>query len=443
MAHQLSYVTLDGIIMRNSAQTLRPLMKQKIPWALKSNSGVVRFFWKRAAVFIIVCSCLPSHALSAEYAEAPKVESQLTFSMSDTLSLSPNKLGFESEAYGDWSVQGVATGMAFHQSNPIVDDATRYSNFSNAQILIQKVSGPLQLFVQSGLYAIPVVGFSYVKPQQMTQETFGYLPQAFISFVPDANWSVSIGNLPSMGGVESTFTYQNINIQRALLWAETNSVSRGLQINHQNGPLKAAVTWNDGAYSNVYNWLGASASWDFSSTDTVSVVWTGALSGTTTNTAVTPLLQNNSQIFNLIYQLSNNRWSLTPYVQYTYVPENKAIGINGSSDTKGVALLGSYHIAPLVDGKAPYVHPSIAARLEYMASGGNSNVDNIPHGLLYGPGSSAWSATLTPTYQVGKVFARAELAYVKAFGYTQGNAFGVNGNNSNQTRIMFEAGLLF
>lgn len=418
-------------------------MKQKNPLALTSTSDMGGFSRKLASVVLVTCNFLPLQVLAAEESEAQKFESQLTFAMSDTLSLSPNKLGFESEIYGDWSVQGVATGMAFHQTNPIVDDATRYSNFSNAQILIQKASGPLQLFVQSGLYAIPVVGFSYVKPQQMTQETFGYLPQAYVSFVPNANWSVSIGNLPSMGGVESTFTYQNINIQRALLWAETNSVSRGLQINHQNGPLKAAVTWNDGAYSNVYNWLGASASWSFSSADTISVVWTGALSGTTTNTAVTPLLQNNSQIINLIYQLSNDRWSLTPYVQYTYVPENNAIGINGSSDTKGIAILGSYHIAPLVDGKAPYVHPSIAGRLEYMATGGDSNVDSIPHGLLYGPRSSAWSATVTPTYQIGKVFARAELAYVKAFGYTQGNAFGVNGNNSNQTRVMFEAGLLF
>ena len=32
--------------------------------------------------------------------------------------------------------------------------------------------------------------------------------------------------------------------------------------------------------------------------------------------------------------------------------------------------------------------------------------------LLYGPGSAAWSVTVTPTYQKNIFFTRAELSYV-------------------------------
>ena len=67
---------------------------------------------------------------------------------------------------------------------------------------------------------------------------------------------------------------------------------------------------------------------------------------------------------------------------------------------------------------------------------------NAPN-LLYGQGSAAWSATITPTYQYERVFIRAELSYVQALNISQGMAFGPTGNSSNQTRVMFETGFLY
>ncbi|MFZ9646622.1 MAG: outer membrane beta-barrel protein, partial [Fluviibacter sp.] len=95
------------------------------------------------------------------------------------------------------------------------------------------------------------------------------------------------------------------------------------------------------------------------------------------------------------------------------------------------------------NGVVPKFHVSIPARFEYQSSYGNNNLANNPAGLMYGPGSAAWSGTLTPTMQWGKVFARGELSYVKAFNSLAGQAFGANGLNNNQTRVMIEAGLLF
>lgn len=367
----------------------------------------------------------------------------LAFAMGDTLSFSDNPIAVKSDTFGDWAVHGIATGLTFRQTNPIGSNESTYSGFSNAQMIVKKSSGLIQLFAQTGLYSIPVVGVSYLRAQPTTEEGFGYLPHAYVSVTPDLNWSLAVGKIPAMGGVEATFTYQNGNIQRGLLWVQTNSVSRGMQLSYSEGPLSAALTWNDGAYSDVYNWVGGSASLQASAHSTYTASWVGSVSGNAANTMVTPLLQNNSQIGNLIYQYTSDDWTLTPYLQYTYVPERTSVGINGSSGTFGAALLATYHLTPQGTGKSVSRHISIPTRFEYQSSHGDNGVSATPAGLMYGPGSSAWSATVTPTIQWKSVFARGELSYVKTFNPLAGNAFGANGLNNNQLRLMLEAGVLY
>ena len=63
--------------------------------------------------------------------------------------------------------------------------------------------------------------------------------------------------------------------------------------------------------------------------------------------------------------------------------------------------------------------------------------------LLYGPGSSAWSATVTPKFQYGRFFARGDLSWVRANGISAGYAFGPDGLNQNQPRATIEGGILF
>lgn len=367
----------------------------------------------------------------------------LGFVMGDTLAFTPNLLHIKTPELGDWSAQVIATGQSFRQTNPVADNASTYSGFSNAQLIVQKNDGPVRLFAQTGLYTIATLGVPFMRAQPTTEGSFGFVPQAYATIVPNENWSLAVGKIPSMGGVEATFTYENPNIQRGLLWVQTNSVSRGMQLNFEEGPFSAAFTWNDGAYSDVYNWLGGLASLKTSEQSAYTISWTGSVSGNATNNPTTQLLTNNSQISNLIYQYTSDYWTITPYLQYTYVPSNTAIGINGSSGTYGAALLTTYHITPLVDGNAPKHHVSIPTRFEYQSSYGNSNVLDSQAGLMYGPGSAAWSGTITPTIQWDKVFARAEFSYVKAFNPTPTVAFGANGMNNNQVRLMLEAGLLF
>jgi hypothetical protein len=56
-------------------------------------------------------------------------------------------------------------------------------------------------------------------------------------------------------------------------------------------------------------------------------------------------------------------------------------------------------------------------------SGDGNTVDNSPN-LLHGPGSSAWSLILTPTYQYERFLGRGEFSFVAASQTTPGAVFG-------------------
>ena len=153
----------------------------------------------------------------------------------------------------------------------------------------------------------------------------------------------------------------------------------------------------------------------------------GNLGQTSVNTLRTPLLQNNSQIYNLIYTYNSDPWIIQPYFQATHVPTNHSIGINSSASTFGGAVLANYSFGNGIN---------LGGRIEYIGTSGDNN-------LLYGPGSGAFSFSITPTYQYKYFFARAEFSWVKANGITSGSGFGSDGTNTSQSRVLVETGILF
>jgi len=332
--------------------------------------------------------------------------------------------------------QAVATGIGMAQINPASGDFNSLADISNAQLIVQKNSGSVQFYIQGGYYSTPSLGTTYQRASLQTKDSFGLVPLANVSFAPTNQWLLTAGKINSFGGNESTFTYQNNNIDRGLLWNQTSNVSRGFQASYKQGALSSSVTLNDGFYSNKLSWMGASAKYQLNQKNSTSFVWAGSIKTNTSDTFITPIAQNNSQIFNLIHTYASSRWSISPYLQYTYVPANSSLGILGSSQTTGAAMLSNYRFS---NARPDLL--SLPLRFEYIGSGGKGN-PNAPN-LLYGQGSAAWSATITPTYQYQRVFIRAELSYVRALNALQGKAFGPSGNVNNQTRLMFETGLLY
>ncbi|MFT0875918.1 outer membrane beta-barrel protein [Rhodopseudomonas sp. G2_2311] len=357
--------------------------------------------------------------------------------------LVPNPQPFTVDAgpFGSVAITGQVSGIGTLQTNANhaggIGNQDGFVDLSNGQIEIQTTQGPLQFYVQAGAYSLPSLGSSYLQATKATDQLFGPVPVAYAKGVITPELSVMAGLLPTMVGAESTFTFQNVNIERGLLWNQEPAVSRGVQVNYAHGPVSAAISLNDGYFSGKLNWLSGTLGYAIDSSSSISFVGAGSLSRNDKSSVATPVAQNNSSIFNLIFTHTSGPLTLTPYLQYSHVGRDDRLGINRPADTYGGALLVKYTLNS---------EWSVGGRAEYLkTTGGTCGADAncMPTNLLYGAKSDAWSLTLTPTYQKGVFFARGELSYTRIGGLQSGSGFGRDFNQRDQVRGLIETGILF
>jgi hypothetical protein len=258
----------------------------------------------------------------------------------------------------------------------------------------------------------------------------------FLKYAPNDAFSVQAGNLPTLIGAEYAFSFQNVNIERGLIWNQENIINRGVQANYTKGPLALSVAWSDGYFSNRYSWVTGSATYTIDSANTLAFAAGGSVNTETVSSYVTPPLQNNSTMYNIVFTHTAGPWTIIPTLQYTNVPSEAVSQVTAGSfsrslDTFGGGLYGIY----TMDGGY-----SIAGRAEYITANGNKG---DAASLLYGGGSDAWSLTITPTWQNKFFFARAEFSYTKISSGTPGAEFGTTGTSDSMTRVMLETGLIF
>jgi hypothetical protein len=357
-----------------------------------------------------------------------------TPSMAGPLTVNLKPESFDIPDFGKIYVSGAVTGLALTEDYAFPGDRKELADVSNAQVFIQKVDGVFQFFIQAGVYSLPALGAPYLTAGNATNDFYGPLPQAFIKIAPNSSFSIEAGKLPTLMGAEYTFTFENMNIERGLLWNQENAVNRGVQANYTAGPVAFSASWNDGFYSNRFNWYSGSATWTVNSANTLALVIMGNAGKTGYGTIATPLYQNNDkQMDCLIYTYSSGAWIVQPYLQYCDTNSGADIGIAKASSTSGAGLLVNYAV--------PNTSFNLAGRAEYISSSGSATDGSV--NMLYGPGSKAWSLTFTPTYQVGVLFTRAEISLVQASSTTSGMALGPTGTNRSQTRFAIEAGILF
>jgi hypothetical protein len=263
----------------------------------------------------------------------------------------------------------MVSGFALAQNNPYAGDINSRWDLSNAQLVVQKTDGLVQFYVQAGQYDVPALATPTVSSSTYTNHAFGFVPQAFLKLAPTDNFSIEVGKLPTLIGDENTFSFQNPNIERGLGWNQTNGQTRGVQANYTIGPVLLNLSWSDGYYSDRFNWISGMATWTIDSANTLGLVGAGNAGKTPASTFITPLFQNNQQIYDLIYTRTQGAWMLQPYVQVSQVPEDRAIGIDSSGSTWAAAFLVNYNIAP---------NWNLAGRIEYIGTSGGLN-------LLEGP----------------------------------------------------------
>ena len=258
----------------------------------------------------------------------------------------------------------------------------------------------------------------------------GPIPVGFVKLQAAKNTSILIGALPTLIGAEYTFTFENMNVGRGLLWNQENAVNRGVQVNQAMGKFTTSLSWNDGFYSNRYSWLTGSLTYA-SGPHSLAFVGGGNAGQTAYRAYATPV-QNNSSIYNVIYTYNKGFWIVQPYWQYTDVPTDPKIGVIKGAATNGAAILLS----------RAFKHGfSLPVRWEYIASSGSAADKSV--NLMYGPNSAATSFTVTRTFQHGGFFARGDIAYVHASSVAPGCALGQTGMQQGQSRAMAELGFIF
>jgi hypothetical protein len=339
---------------------------------------------------------------------------------------------FDAGPFGKLSVNGIVTGFAQFQNNPVPGDDNAQATLSNGQIFIQKADGKFQWFVQAGVYTMPTLSVPFVNAQNTVNNFFGPVPVAYAKWQAAKNTQFLVGSLPTLMGAESTFTYQNFNIERGIVWNQENAINRGIQVNQTIGKyLSAALSWNDGYYSNRCSWLSGSATL---TKGPHSLVYDGMgnLGQTVYQTAATPI-QNNGYMHAVIYTYTKGPWIISPYFQYGKLPANVRVGVPKATSATGGALNVSYAF------KSGF---SLPVRVESITSSGSAT-DGSVNLLGFGAGSGGTTFTATPTYQKGGMYVRSDLAWVRATNYTPGSVFGKTGTDANQFRAVLEFGFIF
>ncbi len=342
--------------------------------------------------------------------------------------------------FGKVEITGILSGIGLFNNDPVFHGDEGHVDVSNAQVFIQKTSGWFQFYLQGGAYNIPVVGAPFVKTVNSPSSLlYGPLPVAYAKFVK-GNFNIEIGQLPTIIGDEYTFTFQNMNIERGLLWNQEPAISRGIQINDTWKKLTAAFSWNDGFYSDRYTSLSGSLAYAINAANTVTFAASGNAGtyvrvGAANGGGVTPTYQNNEQVYNLEYMYSKGNLMIMPYYQYTVVASNDLLYSTPGAHTNGGAILANYN----------FKHGfSLAVRPEYIKSSGGVITDEA-NLLGYGPGTGAFSFTVTPTWAKDAFFLRGDLSVVHLSNFVAGSdfGFGIGGSSTNQVRGVIEAGFMF
>ena len=383
----------------------------------------------------------PGTPAPAAEAAAPASTAMSTPSMTGPLVANPNPMKFDGGPLNTIYLTGAVSGLGLEQTGAVAGDHGGIADLTNGSFSLQNTEGLFQFYLQVGAYSFPALGTPYSHVDKTTGDLFGPIPEGYVKIAPNDAFSVQAGKLPTLIGAEYAFTFQNMDIERGLLWNQEPIVSRGVQVNYTIGALALSGSLNDGFYSDSYNWLTAAATWTIDKENTLEVVGGGNFDHTDKNLvscqlanclAKTSYFSNNGSIFNIIYTYNSAPWTITPYFQYTNVPGNAFLGAPHGASTYGGAVLASYAFNDNL---------SLAGRWEYIASTGS--VASGAANLLYGPGSDAVSFTLTPTYQQGIYFLRADASVVDLSGTTPGLAFGKTGTTKTQGRLVVEAGVIF
>jgi len=313
------------------------------------------------------------------------------------------------------------------------DQASRF-NVSSAFVTLTRNTGFFRYGASAGAYSIPVLGVSGNKTLETSANTnlYGPVPSVYVSLNPNDHVSITVGKLATLIGQENTYTYVNPNIQRGLVWNMETAVSRGVRLGITGGKYTGALEVNDGFYSGHF--LGLEGSLTLAADANTSYQFVFVIPNSRAPGNPTSAIAN-KRLYDFMYTATRGRWTLTPYVLLVQSPQSSALGYISTESAYGVVFTSTYTLNPAW---------SITGRIEDIANQSTTNDRSANADLVgYGPGSGAWTFTVTPAYRRAQFLLRADISEVTVRSAAPGVAFGVSGSLRNQFRIVLESGLEF
>lgn len=381
-----------------------------------------------AASFLAIAVGLPQVKTAAQTLPSPSVSPSPTASPTPTpaISLTGVLLAMETFTSGVNATGNLANGGGADQPNRF--------NVSSAFVTVTRNIGFFRYGASAGVYSIPVVGLSGNNTFQAgaNVNTYGPLPSAYVGIYPNDHVNLTAGYLATLIGQEYTYTYQNWNIQRGLVWNMETAVSRGARLTLSGGKFTGALEINDGFFSGHYLGLEGSLTMAPDAAHTFQFVfvipnarapgnWTAAIA--------------NKRLYNFMYTATSGHWSFEPYILLVQSPPSSALGYTSSANAYGVVFLSTYAINP---------NWSVATRIEDIANQSTTAASSPNADLVgYGPGSGAWTFTVTPAYRRGQLLVRADLSQVSVRAAAPALGFGTLGLQRGQFRFVLESGLQF
>ncbi|HLJ85126.1 MAG TPA: outer membrane beta-barrel protein [Candidatus Eremiobacteraceae bacterium] len=311
-----------------------------------------------------------------------------------------------------------------------MDSAARV-NVSNAFVLLAKTQGVMQFALQGGAYSIPTIGVAGNKTTAANANTglFGPLPLAQLSYVPTSNFSLNAGILATLTGAESTYTYLNWNVQRGAVWNVENAVSRGVRASFSSGKFTYTLGANDGFWSGKFG--AAEGSLTFAPDSSDSLLFVALIPNSRTPGNPTASVAN-KELLNLVLTRTRGNLQLAPYILYTRSPAAPSLGYAGPESAFGAAFLANLTLSG---------HFTTAFRYETLHDASTINDKSANADLVgFGPGSGINTYTLTPQWSNGHTFVRVDFSTARVTSSADGLAFGGDGDQRNQSRVVLEIG---
>ncbi len=234
---------------------------------------------------------MPAHAqapspAAASAPEAPSAPTAMAVpAMAGPLVANPNPMSFDGGPLGKVYFTGAISGIGLFQSDPgsanqRPPQPRRFEQRPDPAAEHRRV---VSVFRSGRRLLVPGARRAVFACPEGDRRIFGPLPVAYAKLAPSDTFSIQAGKLPTLIGAEYSFTHQNMNIERGLLWNQEPIVSRGVQANLTLGALALSASLNDGFYSDSYNWLTGSAAWTIDKQNTLTVVGGGNFDKTNKN----------------------------------------------------------------------------------------------------------------------------------------------------------------